>query len=166
VRELSRAPFERRAPQIERRRSSVRPLFDPAAAPFRLLLVGRIADDDGDQLLALDLVRRSPRFRDGLDDLRQLFLFDEGVAERVGDEEVEFGRRRLFRLRRIRRRPSGVENPDRERRRPRRLFREAFRRPVEGPSAKIEIVFRFRAFSRRCKAENFPLGLAGAMTRA
>ena len=35
-------------------------------------------------------------FGDRLDDLRQLLLLDEGIAERVGDVEVEFGRRAVF----------------------------------------------------------------------
>ena len=60
--------------------------FDPAAAALRLLLVRRIADDDGDRLLPLDLrspadaTRRSGRTRGNP------LLLDVGVAQRVGDE--------------------------------------------------------------------------------
>ena len=53
----------------------------PLPSPCR-----RIADDDRDRLLALDLVGFAPRLGDGRGTIRELFLFDVGVAQGVGDE--------------------------------------------------------------------------------
>src|SRR5262249_37771253 len=93
------APFGGRLPAVERRLDlAAGSPFDPPTAPFRFFLVGRIADNDGDRLLALDLVRLAPRPRDRLEDLRQFLVLDEGIAERVGDVEIERERRLFFRL--------------------------------------------------------------------
>ncbi len=79
-----------RHPTIEWRLSSITTAFDPTAAPFRLLLVGRIADDDRNRLATLDLVGVAAGAANGLEDLRESFFFNEGIAESIGDEEPGF----------------------------------------------------------------------------
>src|SRR5206468_2312387 len=58
------APISGRDPGVEQADPAlgVTALFDPAAAALRLLLVGRIADHDGDRLLLFDLVGLPPGF--------------------------------------------------------------------------------------------------------
>ena len=84
------APFARRHPVGQRRGFFRRGILalDPAAASLGLLLVGRIANDDGDRLVALDLVRVLPGLGNGRDDLRQVALVVLGIPERVGDEHA------------------------------------------------------------------------------
>ena len=89
------APLRRRHPAVQRRGDARRCRSRSSRPAPRLVLVGRIADDDRDRLLLLDLVRRAPRHRDRLVDLPELLLLDERVAERVGDEQPKLGQRRL-----------------------------------------------------------------------
>ena len=72
---------------------ALRTALDPATETLRLLLVGRIADDDGDLLLPLDRIGASAGFPEGHEDLRQVFLLGVRVAERVSHEEPRLGRR-------------------------------------------------------------------------
>ena len=82
-------PVRRRHPPEERSGDLValRTALDPAPEALRLLLVRRVADDDGDLLLPLDGIGTSARFPEGHENLRQVLLLGVGVAERVGHEE-------------------------------------------------------------------------------
>src|SRR5262245_532058 len=86
------APLRRRPPAVEK--CSELPAcarLDPAAAPFSLFLLRRIADDDRDRLLFLHRVGVASRLCHWLHDLRQPFLLDERVAQRVRDEKAKIG---------------------------------------------------------------------------
>ena len=82
-------PVRRRHPLAERSGDLValRAALDPAAQALRLLLVGRIADDDGDLLLPFDRIGAPAGLAEGQEDLRQVLLLGVRVAERVGHEE-------------------------------------------------------------------------------
>ena len=74
------SPFGRRLPIVERGAQPATAVLDPAAHPFRLLLIGRIADDYGDRLFALDGVGGFS----GLGKARERSRYPGGVFVRVG----------------------------------------------------------------------------------
>ncbi|ODN68805.1 hypothetical protein A6302_03906 [Methylobrevis pamukkalensis] len=85
-------PLGRGPPPFHRRRSAIRAMLDPAAKAVRLFLVGRVADHDSDLLVALDRIGRAPRLRHRLHHRRDVFFLGEGIAERVGDEQLRHGK--------------------------------------------------------------------------
>ena len=76
----------RRPPSHRHLAAPLGAVLDPAPAPPRLLLVWRVADDDGDGRLALDPVRLLARLADRLDHGRERRGLGVGVGERVGEE--------------------------------------------------------------------------------
>src|ERR1700677_1301128 len=64
------------------------PLLNPAAKTPCAISVRRVADDHEDRRVTLDLVRLTPGPRDRLVRQPQVRLFDIGVVEGVGDEEL------------------------------------------------------------------------------
>ena len=62
--------------------------LDPAALVLGFLLVGWIAEDHGDFLLALDCVRVPAGLAERQEDLGKVFLLGVGIAKRVGHEEA------------------------------------------------------------------------------
>ena len=88
-------PVGWRHPLAEGRRRHIgrRAALDPAAEALRLFLVGRVADDDGDLFLPLNLIRAPAGLAERHEDLRNVFLLGVWVAERVGHKEPHSGRR-------------------------------------------------------------------------
>lgn len=85
-------PGARRLPRVEGGAAGLlrRLPLDPTALAFGLLLVGGIADDDGDGVVALDAVGLAARLRDGArDEAGDLAFLVIRVAEGVGDEHTQ-----------------------------------------------------------------------------
>ena len=69
-------------------RLSLLPFSTQPPSPLAFVLVGRVADNNGDALLPLDPIRLAARFAQRHEDLRDVFLLDERVAQGVGDEQA------------------------------------------------------------------------------
>ena len=67
--------------------------FYPSTEALRLLLIWRVADDDGDLFLTLDLVRAPAGLAKRQENLRDVLFLYVRVAERIGHEEPHRGRR-------------------------------------------------------------------------
>ena len=83
-------PFERRHPVREWRGSVAAAVLHPAAQPLGFFLVGGVADNNGDALLPLDPIRLAARFTQRHEDIRDVFVLDERVAQGVGDEQARW----------------------------------------------------------------------------
>ena len=88
-------PVHWRHPPQERRGdlAARRAALNPATETLGLLLVGGIADDDGDLLLPLDRVGAPAGLAEGHKYLRQVLFLGIGVAERVRHVEPRRGHR-------------------------------------------------------------------------
>ena len=92
------APRHRRLPIVERRGEAGAAILDPAAATLGLLLVRRIADDDGDRLVALDAIGGAAGLGDAGEiarDPRRLLVW---IGEGVGDVEPKICAERLVQV--------------------------------------------------------------------
>ena len=86
----ARAPLARRHP-LGKRRGFLRQFvfaLNPAASPECVVFVGRIAEHDGDGLVAFDLVCRLPRLGDRREDAGNPALVVVRIAERIRDEHA------------------------------------------------------------------------------